>query len=75
MFEDVIESLADEALVLEGYAKDRRKESEQQARQAATYQRSADEKRMAIAVLKSATIVSGTELLKTINRGESPDPE
>lgn len=63
MFTNVIESLAEEADRFEGYAKARREEAERQAREASDYQRRADELRMAIAVLRSANIVRGSELI------------
>lgn len=59
MFKDVIE-------LLEGEAENH----ERNAWAAVNAQRSADEKRMAIAVLQSAAVLSGTEIIAEMRKTE-----
>lgn len=72
MFEELIEALGEDADVHESRAKEHRKEAAQASKAADRAQRRADEKRLAIQVLRCAKVDYGTEL---IDRGNAPDPE
>lgn len=72
MFEEVIEALREEAERLDRYAADAIARSQAASAEAANQTRRADEKRLAIQILRLAKVDYGTEL---INRGNAPDPE